>query len=276
MRIYSFEISKPNSIDCVADWLELSIVINKNFISKSETKSFVEKALTEEPSEAFIDDVWGELERRSQLYGKSVPFKLKEDYIECAIDWEENPEYLACLIFSFFGNKKESSKSGKIFERVCNEAIRNYLQAETIIFGFPTKQKLKDIVQVMQEKLKEKPRAKFKDRGVDIFSWKPFDDGRSSKLVILFQCASGTNWRKKTRDISLTVWREYVSFASSILKGFCLPSIPNEEDFIDCTREAGIIIDRARIFRFTFRKLNKVFKRELKTWCNGKLREFSS
>lgn len=274
--MYEFSISDPESFSYVADWAELYIATNKCSLSKSEVQSSVELSQGYEPSDTFIDSIWNELERRQYLYGETPPFFIEDRSINFNIEWEDKFEYLMCLILSVFGNSQDSLATGKLFERISNEAIKNYLvNAETIIYGFPQKQKLQDIVTKMCERFQFAPPTKFNDRGVDIIAWKSFKDKRSSQIIILFQCASGNNWRSKTCEISMCAWRNYACWGAYLMKGFCVPKVIKISDFDETSYDAGILLDRPRICKNTFNiQIDAGLKQKMREWCNKKLVQF--
>ena len=135
--MYEFPIPSPNSKTKVADWIELYLTANKTKISKSKVQSFINLEQGSDPTESFLDDVFGELEKRKTLYGRNPPFKIVGNVAESNIDWDDNSEYLFCLILAVYGNIHDSDTDSKLFEKISNEAIKKYLKAKTILFGYP-------------------------------------------------------------------------------------------------------------------------------------------
>ncbi len=249
--MYTFPIPSPNSITKMADWIELYIAANKTNLSKSEIKSFINLEQGSEPTEYFMDDVFGELERRKILYGRNPPFKIIDDGVaESNIDCHNNSEYLFCLILAVYGNIHDVNKDAKLFEKISNEAIKKYLKAKTVLFGYPQSIPILKLTKMMSEIFLAELSMNSNDRKVDIVAWIPFRDKRSTQAIFLFQCAAGNNWRQKTRDVPLEAWENCARWKSPYLsKGFCTVHTISTSLWLDCADEAGILIDRPRIFK---------------------------
>lgn len=269
-----FPISDPDSIEYVADWAELFIFLNEASLSKSNLTSYLGIEKGEDLDTSFIDDVWVELEYRNQLYGLNPPYEIGDYNIKPLINKNDNPEYLTCLLLSILGNSEDTTSTGKLFERLSGEAIKNYIKGNIIIYGYPSKQTVEDIANHTNERFNFSYPPNFKDRGLDIIAWNPFDDKRGGQTVILFQCSSGNNWRTKLTGLPIEAWNNYITWGSKPLKGFSLPKIIGRELFDECSYDAGIIMDRARIFRnINKQNIDNVLRQELKTWCDNKIQE---
>ena len=94
-------IPDPNSVTGVADWVELSISVDNNSLSKAAVASALEISGGNEPPEMFIASVWRELERRQYLYTRSL-YCVEDRTVKPETD-EQPPEYLICLLLSLFG-----------------------------------------------------------------------------------------------------------------------------------------------------------------------------
>ena len=267
-----FTISDPDSIEYVADWIELYITLNDESISKSSLTSYLAQEKGEDPESSFIDDVWLELEYRQQLYGSTPPFEINSHSIKPKIKSDESPEYVMCLLLSILGNSEDTTNTGKLFERLSGETIKNYTQGNIIIYGFPSKQTVEEIAKSTKERFNFSPTSNFKDRGLDIIAWRSFEDGRCGQIVILFQCASGNNWRSKLLGLPIEAWNNYIAWGSKPLKGFTLPKIIKKDLFSECSYEAGVILDRTRMYKY-FAPLDSTLKTEIKVWCDTKISE---
>ena len=274
-----FGIPDPSSESKIADWVEFYVTFPEEPISKSELRSHIEASKGSEIEEDFLDSVWMEMKRREQLYGTNPPFETQDEIIESKIRWEDKPEYMTCLILSIFGNNYKPTYTGKLFERITNEAIRNFVKGESLIYGYPGTPCLEDVAILLCERFISNPPYNVKDRGLDIISWKPFGDKRSNQIVILIQCAAGNNWRSKTGKLPIEAWRQYIHWACNPITGFSMPRIISKEDFheisLDC--HCGLLLDRARIYRntasFTF---HADLRDELEAWCKDMLGTISS
>lgn len=273
----SFDIPNPTSVNEVADWVEFYIAFLGKEISKSELKSHVELSSSSDAPEEFIDSVWLEMERRAPLYGDEPPFEVQERLIISKINWEDIPEYVACLIFSIWGNSYRPKASGKLFERITNEAIKNFLRGESAIYGHPRGEKLQNIAGRLVERFVKEPPRRFKDRGLDVIAWKPFSDKRPSQIIILLQCAAGENWRSKTTSLCLFPWLQYMEWAFEPMRGFSVPRIISDRDFHDVSAEGGLLLDRPRIYRnMASSTIEGNLRDKLKLWCKERLRNMNS
>jgi len=272
-------IDNPSSKNDVANWVEFFICATKNNLSKAELSSFLESSSGSEPDNTFIDDVWQELASREFLYGENPPFQVDLREIICTLNWEEIPEYLVCVILSIDGNAVDTSSTGKLFERLSCKAIKNYMGGNAIIYGFPQKQTLEEVAQILNETFILNPTSNFKDRGVDIISWKPFGDNRKSQIVGLFQCAAGYNWTKKLLGIPLNAWRQYIHWSNSLpFVGFTTPVFISDEAFHNAVTDAGLMLDRPRLFRNIQKSTDNddILKNELINWCTDKINHFNN
>lgn len=275
--MYNFEILDPTSFHFMADWVELFITSNQRSIAKAEIKTVLNNVTAKEPSDDYIANLWGELIRREKLYGDNPPFIVNQGNIENNLDWKTQPFYLTCLILSIFGNRTIILETAQLFERISNEAIKNYFQGESFIFGFPSPLRLQEIAPRMSETFVSEPPAHYKDRGVDLISWKPFKDDRPSQIVVLTQCASGKQWREKLSGIVIRSWNQYIHWRTEPILAFTLPQmISNDPDvFEEYSNAGGILFDRARIYRNLHNQNinDSQLNQNLLDWCETRLSE---
>ena len=276
----NYDIPSPNDINNVADWAEFYIAFLEESLSKAALSSSIEQSRGFEPTEDFIDSVWNELEIRKNRYGDNCPYNVSSLLIEPTINWKEIPDYMLCLIFSLEGNPNtdavSAANSGKLFERVCQIAIKNYIQGDCIVYGHPHEQSVSDIaINLINEKFNQLPPTYRKDRNLDLFAWKKFEDDRASQIIMLVQCAAGHNWKAKLSELSLRAWELYILFAATPIKGFSIPRvISDSEDLLEHSRDAGIIFDRTRLFRnIQSSQIDDEFIEELNNWCDLRLLE---
>jgi hypothetical protein len=94
------------------------------------------------------------------------------------------------------------------------------------------------------------PLRTYQDGGVDVVAWRPFlRDERPGYPVLLAQCTIQLDWRAKTRDVSLTLWRSWVDFPGHLNKALVIPFEipPNKWWWRDRSLLAGMIFDRLRL-----------------------------
>lgn len=255
-----FQLPDAESPQTVADWIELELAADEPQFSKTKVSSIVESVAGREPGEAFLSDVWRQLEERQSRYSRPF-FSRNGDLVNRSLDLPTPPEYAACLLFSLYGVSDEHRADPKVFERLSAEAIKNYLQGKAFVFGWPALPdvqsdialRVRDLTSAARERFCEAPAERYKDRGVDVVAWKPFlehsaGEHRSNQIVILAQCAAGANWRGKTGQLPYKSWTQYIHWACDPLMAFAVPCVIPTELWHDISREAeGILFDRIRI-----------------------------
>lgn len=272
-------IPETTSISRIADWIELSVLIENDTYSKSKIISLV-RGGGGDLDEQVIDSAFSELLRRLNLYGAYLPpFSLNRKVIAPNIDWKMYPEYILCLIFSLFGVEDTTDGGTKLFERISNDILKFYLHGEAITFGFPNTMNLTTQIENIAKACFEikggrEPAATDKDRGVDVIGWKPFNDGRNSQIIVLLQCAAGGNWRTK-KPVPLPAWATYISWNHIMtIPGLSITQILEDNKWNNAVFDYGLMIDRVRIYKiltdpdFAF---NVVLRDEVEQWCTDKI-----
>jgi len=265
----------------VADWVELELSLGEVSFSKSKLVSVVRDAAGVEPRETFASDVWRHLRRRASLYSTDY-FEIHGDLAVRRADITEGRlEYQVCLFFSLYGAAENQGSKPKLFERMSAEAIDRYVGGRTFTFGWPVLpdiqveigKRMKQVAELLQERFVEEPPIRYKDRGVDIISWRAFaepdiSDRRSGQWVLLAQCASGHNWPQKTRELPIGSWLQYIHWATDPAVGFVVPCVIHDSLWHDITREVmGLVFDRVRLVNhLTTGVKDNGLKLELETW----------
>ena len=245
----------------VADWVELELSLGETFFSRSRVSSMVRDSSGTEPGEAFISDVWRHLRARHQMYTLEF-FKIDGDLI-VRNDSVVNArlEYEICLFFSLYGASSQSGSKPKLFERLTAEAIAQHIGGPYFVFGWPVlpdvqtaiAERVKQLSEELRERCGEAPAVRYKDRGVDIVCWKPFAEPdfagrRSGQLVVLSQCAAGHDWRKKTSELPMKSWTQYIHWANDPVPAFAVPCVILDDLWHDINREVGgLVFDRVRL-----------------------------
>ena len=263
-----------NSIEALADWVELSVTIN-NSVSKAELIHYLQNEnISEENSEDRVNFVWNALEKRNDRYSSIPPLIISDVDVESNINWVDYPEYVLMLILSLVGNEWEKLRTGIIFERLCSEALKNYLACDTLVVGHSNTITTKELSEILNQRWASEFLSVYNDRKLDVIGWKEIDD-RKNKLIILMQCASGNNWKSKTYELQLDVWRNYILFNAKPIKAFGFTkSLLNDAYFEDKGYEGGIIFDRTRIYKHTVDKdfTDSMLRTEIVEWCNERIR----
>jgi hypothetical protein len=256
------ELDDAGDSERVADWIELELSLGEPSFSKSTVTSVIRDATGIEPGESFASDVWQYLRTRIALY--STPFfEIDADLARRRDDVTNGRlEYETCLFFSLYGAPQGSNP--KLFERMSAEAIGHHINGPVYVFGWPVladveaaiAARVKEVSDLLRERFAEAPRASYKDRGVDIISWKPFaepdyDNRRSGQLVVLSQCAAGHDWRKKTRELPIASWIQYIHWATDPIAAFAVACVIRDDLWHDVAREVeGLVFDRVRLVNY--------------------------
>jgi len=276
------ELPDADSYLCVADWIEIHLATSADAISKAEISSIIEGLSGEEASDAFISSVWNELSIRQERY-LNPSFDVGERRITRIDGRPQRVEYIACLILSLFGTPN-GLIPGKLFERLSAFALQEYMKGDVFLFGWPVLdgteaaigQRVMDVAERLGERFVEAPALPYKDRGVDIIAWKTFEESRSGQIIILAQCASGKNWRIKTRDLPRESWEQYIHWACNFVIAFFVPCIIPDNLWHETSREAGILFDRIRIMNSLPNGItDPQLRGELTAWTQQKLPELS-
>ncbi|NJM40115.1 MAG: hypothetical protein HC853_04800 [Anaerolineae bacterium] len=275
------ELPTPDSIDAIADWIELRLAITEERLSKAKVASDIESLCGDEPPDHRITTVWAELSRRQNLYSKGY-FAVNGNTIE-RVSVHEKTEYVYCLLLSLYGVESDANLSGRLFERLVRGAVEKYLSGKALVFGWPFEQKndsnqslttrlglqIQNIADQLNERFVEPPPNKFKDRGVDIIGWIEFGDSRSGQVVILLQSAAGHNWKGKA-PVPEKSWSQYIHWACNPAIAFAVPCVITKNDWHEVSREKGILFDRIRILNLLSNAVSdRQLNIELVEWINN-------
>jgi len=270
----------------IADWVELELSLGEPSFSMSKLGSIIRDASGVEPSEAKASDVWLQLKARIALYLPRF-FEVSGDLVTRRDDVVDGRlEYDACLFFSLYGAPQGSNP--KLFERMAAEAIGRHIDGPFFVFGWPALEgiekaiaaRVRQVSELLRERFVEEPGVRYKDRGVDIIAWKPFLEPdelnrRSGQLVVLSQCAAGHDWRKKTRELPMGSWSQYLHWAANPIPAFAVPCVINEELWHDVAREVeGLVFDRVRLVNYLARGVqDDNLKNALTAWRDERIDE---
>jgi hypothetical protein len=254
-------LDDADASESVADWLELELSLGEASFSKSKVSSIVRDAVGVEPSEAFVSDIWRHMRSRAALYSAQF-FAVDGDVLVRRDDVVEGRlEYEVCLFFSLYGASAQTGSDPKLFERMSAEAISHHINGPVFVFGWPVlpdvqtaiADRVQQVSKLLRERFVEAPGLRYKDRGVDIISWKPFAEPdhanrRPGQLVMLSQCAAGHDWRKKTRELPMASWTQYIHWATDPIPAFAVPCVIDADIWHDVAREVeGLVFDRVRL-----------------------------
>jgi len=222
-----------NLTNLYADYVEVvSLFSNRNYVSSTDIldrlrddglmlrdkKRDEDQAEDNDVKENLIDRIFRELQNRTYLYKDDYPFELLEgNKIILQSNVENNTRqkvYIFLLlasnlaIFGLFENELTTE-----FETISFEALKNFLPPKSIIremgqntqYSGNTISKIKQLageinIKIDEEAIKQISTRANKEKGLDLIGWIPFDDGLPNLLLILCQCACGTEWYKKLSE----------------------------------------------------------------------------
>jgi len=284
------DLNDTDDVERVADWIELELSLGEMSFSKSKLRSVVRDASGIEPAETFISDVWRHLRGRIALYSSDY-FEIHGDLATRRDDVVEGRlEYQVCLFFSLYGAPAQRGSNPKLFERMSAEAICHHIGGHVFVFGWPVLADLEtaiaarvhQVAELLQERFVEAPANRYKDRGVDIIAWKPFTEPdhtncRSGQLVMLSQCAAGHDWRKKTRELPIAAWTQYIHWATDPMVGFAVPCVIADDIWHEVAREVkGLVFDRVRLVNHLPNGVQDTnLRANLETWLAEQIEEHS-
>ncbi len=269
----------PNSISVrtVSDWVELYVITENKSISKMKVQNLFDEDGID--LESKMDDVLGELARRIQLYGPKSPVEVSGVTIRPRIKWRANPLYTLCLIFSTYGVQTRGDVGTRLFEQIGNVLLKEFFRSETYHLGFPVGAALNTSLDSVAGLMHETrggitPHYDEKDSAVDVISWTPFNDVRSSQIIILAQCGAGDDWKEKS-PISLPTWNHYINWNyETTVPSMITTQIVNPDKWRKYADKFGVLIDRARLYRIhadCSKRIPKDLLTETAAWCEAKL-----
>lgn len=276
------EVTNIDDISTISDWAELTVVYYNTILSKAKIISLLEdnglKENVDYSGDELFDSIIQELESRSKLYGPNPPYTIENGIISPLIEWQNCPEYIMCLIFSYWG-AADAKEGTSLFEEISNIALKNYLNGKAVTVGFPNIDslpvQLDTIARLLNEDRSNKnPPVHAKDRGVDVIGWRSFEDERRGQIIILMQCAAGGNWKKK-KQILLSVWSQYIHwFFETTIPSMAITEVLSHQKWGDAVENYGIIFDRARLYKSLYipsSQIEQDLREKIIKWCKSKL-----
>ena len=92
---------------------------------------------------------------------------------------------------------------------------------------------------------------------------------------MLSQCAAGHDWRKKTHELPMASWTQYIHWATDPLPGFAVPCVIGPDLWHDVAREVkGLVFDRVRLMSHLPQGVQDGgLKSALETWRTEQIEE---
>lgn len=286
------EVPSSTEIETLADWAEASCLFgNREYIPGHKLEDMIADAGITSP-ETVVSDIRLEISARHCTTDEGHPVNTIKGGIGRVHSWDENLAYSFQLLLSlqhFYKSTRISQRhwpnTGKLFERLSTAVLERYICGRAINIGFPREdgvpRRFGDCLNYLSENIGESRRtlklytSTIKDDGADIVAWNPFRDQRPGQIIILAHCAAGTNWRGKTTELSLKLWKTHIDWVVDPLKAFTFPYVCRDSTlWRRLSHETeGIVLDRLRIahiFMVDAGSLNTL-NTQLNGWCKERL-----
>lgn len=255
------------------DWVEGCLLFaGDSRISRTDILDILEEEdiyNDQEFANAWLDNVWNELERRRGLLRHAPTYELEGRAISRKATWEEVPAYAFCVLTPLIQRyprwrasvaaSRLYATQGHLFERISDEALQG-AGWRTLRVGWSSddygSQRLPEVVTTVARHLGEPEHPnwstnvspKGNEAGLDIVFSRAFADGRTGFPIYLAQCASGDDWDTKLHTPVLAIWTRLVDFPLPPQKVFVLPHSLSAEDLRRTTVSvAGVVLDRYRL-----------------------------
>jgi len=272
----------------LADWVEVSCLKGVTpGVSQSDTIDQLRRYEVLS-AEDLCTTIWRELERRARVLGNSYPFVVDPRRIVRRDNWKAHPVYTMLVLLSLAHQFTETrlksyNEVSKLFERIVASALERYISGKAFRIGhqrdLPVPKNFGQMLSFLSSELGEglrraKPlNADTKDCRADVIAWKPFADRRAGQLVVLIQCASGTNWTAKLTELNIQLWERYIEFVVSPIRAFAIPFVEtNDQLWLEYGTLGGIAFDRLRIVEMMSGAVTStVLVNDIRRWGKGQI-----
>ena len=274
------------------DWAELQLLysdigfVSLEYLRTEFDTEGLERAENDqdegEPGEAFIAQVAREIERRISDAGQGYPFDFNNGMLSPRTDIEKWNPYVFCLLVSDRDYYSRGDRSARIFEHVAAGALASYLQGDSLRFGAPrNSDNLPSDILSALHKLSQRTgdplgpypvNSSDKDLGLDVVGWKNFVDGRTSKIQVYMQCATGEDWKSKRVELDLGgKWDIIMTWTLAPVRGLAIPYVVAPER--EWNREAPglLLFDRLRICSLLPTDVQATNGIDWSRWCEGRV-----
>lgn len=276
----------------LADWLELYALVSRDSNSSSgDLERALRRAAVLEADREDIErkylEVFTELEARARSAKRAYPFKIKGALLELKSKIDDFPSYVFCLCLSFWRWKHPKGEPvfpRRMFEDLSSVAARNYVNGESVRFGFPRQtlmgtfgKAVKDLCALVREgsgyrTQSTRPR---RDDKVDVVAWRHFPDKLPGKVVLFGQCASGADWESKIDELQPESFcKQWMLQApvSPMVKALFIPHRVDPRQWEYINRRAGIVFDRCRLSYWVHQRGELTNRGQYIDWCRKVLR----
>ncbi len=238
----------------LADWVEVQTltqppcelavadVVDAMRNSGAMTDEDVEEGEDEDDAiEVAVADAWSELTDRARNLGDAYPFSVEKDIIRLSgMSWRDVPAFTLlaiCDVGGFYQSVDVSFAPGAdlpdLFEYVVEAAQAGIFNGASVCFpasgGDGWSKKVAERVEMLADRFDREVGAlddltdDDSDGGLDVASRLKILDELPGTLIVLTQCASGANWKKKTGEPAPDLWAELIRWKAPLVKALAVP-----------------------------------------------------
>lgn len=274
----------------LADWIEANLLFGSDErLSDADITDALDEADTNDV-DLHLANIRTEVRRRVLDLGSKYPIRRDGLGFARTAEWKRFPVYSFLLTVSLCHYYTElrladgaASEPAEIFELFARDVLAQYVGGWAVRFGAhrrpPVPSALPEAVRYVSALLCEIctygqiEEHHSGDDGLDIVAAQPFPDGQPSQLIVLAQCAIGSNWRDKRSELDLELWRRHIQWATQPVKAFVVPiSIERSNTWSETAARGGIIFDRSRLLSLIGKGPKKEMKDRMLRWSKTRLR----
>lgn len=268
---FNRSVSKHNvqaSICC--DWIEACALFGEGETAGSDIVDILrENEIYESQDFAWelVNNAFLTIRERRRVLGAGYPFRIPAGTrVVCDEEWPDFAAYAFCLTLSLSkaypawwqGFGADYGPQGQLFEDLTAQSVSSMFPGwETHQTGWSSTAPnlITDIVRQVADLIGEATgdigrwsARRAKEAGLDLLCYRPYADGRVGIPVMLFQCASGQDWRAKVHTPEVRIWTKIISFAVDPKKAFAMPfSLEPNEFRYHSNVVNGLLLDRDRL-----------------------------